>query len=52
MTMCVSRDKIGQEFISENRKKLRSKKENKKCITTLCAFITIARMVNTIPALL
>ena len=26
-TMFVSRDKIGQEFINKNRKKLRSKKE-------------------------
>ena len=52
MTMFVNRDKIGQEFISETETNLEVKRKNKKCITTLCAFITIVRMENTTLALL
>ena len=43
--MFVSRDKIGQKFISEIE--TNQKRKNKKCITTLCAFTTIVRMENT-----
>ena len=52
MTMCISRDKIGQEFISETETNLEVKRKNKQCITTLCAFITIVRMENMTLALL
>ena len=52
MTMFVNRDKIGQEFISEIETNQEVKRKNKKCITTLCAFITIVRMENTTLALL
>ena len=50
MTMLVNRDEIGQKFISKTE--TNKKRKDKKCITTLCAFITIARMVNTTLALL
>ena len=52
MTMFVSRDKIGQKFISEIETNQEVKRKNKKCLITLCAFITIARMENMTLALL
>ena len=50
--MFVSRDKIGQKFISKIETNQEVKRKNKKCLTTLCAFITIVRMENTTLALL